>query len=122
MEAGAIVAKPADYETISKETVLAGSIDLVARMISMGQCHRVLPVTGGLCLGAACRMTGSVPARLLSGIGESIRLGTPSGLLSVDAEVVPDGESWKAIRASVFRTARRLMEGNVLVPEATVAA
>ncbi|MEQ9326569.1 MAG: PrpF domain-containing protein [Rhodospirillales bacterium] len=118
----AIVAKPADYETISKETVPGGSIDLVARMISMGQCHRVLPLTGGLCLGAACRMTGSVPARLPPGVGESIRLGTPSGPLTVDAEVVPDGDSWKANRASVFRTARRMMEGNVLVPEETLAA
>lgn len=118
----AIVAKPADYEAISKEKVSAGSIDLVARMLSMGQCHKVLPLTGGLCIGVACRMTGSVPARLLSGVGESIRLGTPSGPLSVDAEVVPEGDSWRAVRASVFRTARRLMEGNVLVPETVIAA
>lgn len=118
----AIVTKPADYEAISKEKVSAGSIDLVARMISMGQCHRVLPLTGALCLGVACRIEGSVPARLLSGIGDSIRLGTPSGPLSVDAEVVRDGDGWNANRASVFRTARRLMEGNVLVPEPSVAA
>lgn len=118
----AIVAKSTDYTTISNETVPAGSIDLVARMISMGQCHRVLPLTGALCLGVACRIEGSVPARLLSGIGDSIRLGTPSGPLSVDAEVLRDGDGWNANRASVFRTARRLMEGNVLVPETVIAA
>jgi hypothetical protein len=118
----AVVSKPADYEAISKEKVPAGSIDLVARMLSMGQCHRVLPLTGALCLGVACRIEGSVPARLLSGIGDSIRLGTPSGPLAVDAEVIRDGDGWNATRASVFRTARRLMEGNVLVPETVIAA
>jgi 2-methylaconitate cis-trans-isomerase PrpF len=118
----AIIAKPADYTTISSEKVAAEQIDLVARMLSMGQCHRVLPLTGALCLGVACRLTGSVAARLLGKPSDSIRLGTPSGPLSVDAEVIGNGQGWNATRASVFRTARRMMEGNVLVPEIVVGA
>jgi 2-methylaconitate cis-trans-isomerase PrpF len=45
-----------------------------------------------------------------------VRLGHPSGVLPIDAVVTGrHGEPW-AERVTVYRTARRLMEGFVLVP------
>jgi 2-methylaconitate cis-trans-isomerase PrpF len=47
-----------------------------------------------------------------------LRLGHPSGVLPIAARVVlRNGEPW-AERVTVYRTARRLMEGSVRVPEA----
>ncbi|MEQ9200299.1 MAG: PrpF domain-containing protein, partial [Rhodospirillales bacterium] len=80
----AIVSAPAPFRTISGADVAASECDLLVRMISMGQCHRVLPLTGGLCAGVACRLEGSTAARNYKSSGEAIRLGTPSGILSVD--------------------------------------
>ncbi|MEQ8708201.1 MAG: PrpF domain-containing protein [Rhodospirillales bacterium] len=118
----AIVSAPAPFRTISGADVAASECDLLVRMISMGQCHRVLPLTGGLCAGVACRLEGSTAARNYKSSGEAIRLGTPSGILSVDAEASRTADGWHAERASVFRTARRLMEGSVLIPSFTAAA
>ena len=46
--------------------------------------------------------------------------GTPSGVLPIGAEVRRAGNSWAAERVIVYRTARRLMEGRVLVPAGLV--
>jgi 2-methylaconitate cis-trans-isomerase PrpF len=37
----------------------------------------------------------------------------PSGVIQVAAEVIPDGEGWRAVRGSFFRTTRRLFAGTV---------
>lgn len=51
---------------------------------------------------------------------ESIRAhaasGHPSGTIAVGAEVARDGGEWKVARAVTSRSARRLMEGWILVP------
>jgi len=45
-----------------------------------------------------------------------LRLGHPSGILPIDAAVsVRDGAPW-AERVTVYRTARRLMEGFLRIP------
>ena len=49
-------------------------------------------------------------------INGDVRLGHPSGVLPLDASVVTrNGQPW-AERVTVYRTARRLMEGLVRVP------
>ena len=64
-------------------------MDIAVRMISIGQPHRAVPLTGALCLAAACRVPGSVPWRMLSEAARSgpVRIGHPSGVVLVDAEV-----------------------------------
>jgi 2-methylaconitate cis-trans-isomerase PrpF len=66
----------------------------------------------------AARVSGSVVAGLLpsSFAGEAIRLGMPSGVLSVDADVAFENDEWVANTGSFFRTARRLFDGRVWVP------
>ena len=50
-----------------------------------------------------------------------LRLGMPSGVLTVGAEVMQEGGEWVARAGSFYRTARRLFEGRVLVPGAAFA-
>lgn len=113
-----IVSPVADNPTLSGETVPAADIDLVARVISNGQPHRALPLTISLCTAVAARMTGSLPAQCLSSsVAKTgpLRLGMPSGVLTVGAEVEQQEGQWFAKAGSFYRTARRLFDGRVWV-------
>jgi 2-methylaconitate cis-trans-isomerase PrpF len=88
-------------------------------MLSMGRAHRAVPVTGALCLGVACRVAGTVAhaiAGATAGHGGPVRVGNPSGVVQVGAEVTAAGGGWRAERATLYRTARALMRGAVAVP------
>lgn len=108
------IAAPQDSRMLAGDTVPAAACDLVVRMISNGQPHRALPLTGSLCTAVAAQLEGSVPQRLArAGRGGPLRLAMPSGVLTVDAHVVRDGAAWRAERGSFYRTTRRLFEGFV---------
>ena len=47
----------------------------------------------------------------------AVRIGHPSGVVDVEAEVDMGGSGPILRRASVGRTARRIMEGYIFVPE-----
>ena len=104
--------------------VATGDLDLLVRMASMGRLHHTIPGTGAVALAVGCALPGSVAARL---IGHDpalsrVRLGHPAGVVEVQAEVTtdpgPGTGGWRAHRVTLSRTARRLMEGWVLVPSA----
>ena len=114
----AIVSPPADSPTLTGEPVRAGEVDLTARVISNGQPHRALPLTISLCTAVAARIAGTVAAEALSpsaGAGP-LRLGMPSGVLTVGADVGQEDGAWVARAGSFYRTARRLFAGQVYVP------
>jgi 2-methylaconitate cis-trans-isomerase PrpF len=116
----AIVGPPMDAPTLTGETVHAAGVDLTGRVVSSGQPHRALPITISLCTAVAARITGTVVAEVLSPAAgsTSLRLGMPSGVLTVDADVVQEGGAWIARAGSFYRTARRLFDGRVWVPSA----
>ena len=87
--------------------------DIQVRMISMGQPHRATPITGAICLALAARIPGSLPHRLCAAREGPIRIAHPSGVTMVDAALNAAGE---AEYGAVYRTARRLFEGAVVVP------
>jgi 2-methylaconitate cis-trans-isomerase PrpF len=69
-----------------------------------------------MCATVASRVEGTVVNDCLRGAGTGpINIGHPSGVLDVDA-VVRRKTGWVAERATVFRTCRRLMAGQVYVP------
>ena len=110
----ALVSAPQESCTLSGELIPADGADLVVRMLSNGQPHRALPLTGALCTAVAAQIAGSVPNRLLRpGRNGSLRLAMPSGILTVDAAVEHKPEGWYAERGSFFRTTRRLFDGQV---------
>ena len=89
-------------------------------MISVGQPHRAIPVTGALCTAVAGRIEGTLVNQLTNkrSLAQSIRIAHPSGISEVDAMVVQQKDGWHSRSASINRTARRLMDGYVYVPTA----
>ena len=114
----AFVAPPATYRASDGRTVDAGSIDLVARVFSMGQLHHAMTGTGAISLAAASAIPGNVVSRIgRPGADRRIRIGHPSGRLVVGAEAEERDGTWVVSKALMSRSARRLMEGWVLVPD-----
>jgi len=115
----AFVAPPKAYTALSGQPFRSDQTDILIRMIGRGRPHRAVPITTALCLAVACRLPGSVPNRMLSGQardGGDIIVGHPSGAWSIAATVreTPDGPY--AEMAGTIMTARRLFQGEVLVP------
>lgn len=113
----AMVTAPTDHCTISGSTLAADDHDIAVRMISMGNPHRAVPLTGALCLAVAVRTPGSLPNRIARQREGSIRIGHPSGTIEVDAEVDEREGQPFAVHGAVYRTARRLFEGHVVIPD-----
>lgn len=87
-------------------------VDVTVRAVSTQQPHKALPITAGLALSAAARLEGSVVHECVEGGGrEEIGIGHPSGRLVVGAKY--EEGSGRLERVTVYRTARRLMEGVV---------
>jgi len=115
----AMVAAPAAYRTIGGETIEAEAHEIAVRAVSMERLHRAVPLTAALCLGVACRIEGTLPNLLarrgdVGATADEVRIGNPSGVLSTGAEVRRGADgAWIADSALMFRTARRLMQGQV---------
>jgi 2-methylaconitate cis-trans-isomerase PrpF len=119
----AMVAAPRLSRTLSGDTLAADASDVIVRMISIGQPHRAVPLTGAMCLAVAARLDGSVVHRAARNPdGDSIRIAQPSGVTVVGAGVRRSGDSWVADHATVYRTARRLMDGTVYLRASALSA
>lgn len=114
----AMLAAPARHNTLSGRELRPDDHDIVVRMISMGTPHRAVPLTGALCLAVAMRTKGTLAHALARAGAETIRIAHPSGILEVDARVVEQDGMPFAVHGAVYRTARRLFEGNLLIPQA----
>ena len=112
------VAPPMDAPTLSGEPIAADQVDLTARFLSNGQPHRALPLTASLCTAVAANVAGTLVAEALRpGAGAQVRIGMPSGILTVGAEVSRDSAGqWLAHSGAFYRTARRLFDGRIYVP------
>jgi 2-methylaconitate isomerase len=117
----AIVRKPSRYKANSGTDVEANRVDIVTQMMSMGLPHKATSLTGAVCLAAASKITGTVANAVANPDGlnrEEFRIGHPSGVLQLTAACENLGGAWRVAEAGVFRTARRLFDGHVLVPTA----
>jgi 2-methylaconitate cis-trans-isomerase PrpF len=115
----AVLGPPRPFRTLDGRLVAAADHDVGVRMLSMERAHRAVPVTGALCLGVACRVPGTVAqavAAAPAAAGDPVRVGNPSGVVQVAAEVAEAAGGWRAGSASLYRTARSLMRGAVAVP------
>jgi len=112
-----LVAPPADATTLSGALVGAGSMDLTVRMLSMGRPHRAVALTAAMCTAVAARVDGTIVHGVArpSASGADVRLGHPSGTIDLAARV-QGGADPTAESVIVYRTARRLMEGSILIP------
>jgi hypothetical protein len=119
----ALIGPPADYVDFTTDrTVEAPDVDFVARLLFMLRMHKTYPVTGTVCTGAAAKIPGTIvyQAARAESHGRSLtRIGHPAGVIDVEA-VVRSDEGVHLLRASLGRTARRIMEGYVFVPWSTL--
>lgn len=117
-----LVGPPRDYVTASGERIAADTHDLRASMMSMGRVHRSHPLTGAIATAVACAIPGTVANEVSTTQQGRTRIGHPAGVMDMSAH--PDwreGE-WTVDAVAGFRTARRLMEGHVIVPDSRLAA
>ena len=116
----AMVSPPATYRTTSGNTLKKENLNLVARIMSMGSLHKAYAVSGAICTAGAAKIPGTVVhdvASFCAADSETVTIGHPGGTLNVTARMDLTRETPVYHEALIHRTARRLMEGNVLVPE-----
>ena len=110
-----IVAPASAWTTLAGEAMPARACDLAVRMISSNQPHRALPLTASVCIAVAAQIEGTLvhAAARREADPDALRLGMPSGVLTVAARVARRENGWHAERGAFYRTARRLFEGAV---------
>lgn len=116
----AIVSKPKDYVSISGDTVKADQVDLVSRLLFMLRMHKTYPITGTVCTGAASRIPGSIVWETVSEESRNsnyLRIGHPGGVIPIEVETEKANGNLRFTKLSVYRTARRIMDGYVYVRE-----
>lgn len=118
----AIVSNPQSTTLLDGTELPAVDVDILVRVISMGQAHKAVPGTAAMCLAAAALLPGDdsyvrsiIERNSPDWIGPEVRLGTPSGVVTASAVWDDDGQTVTA--TSLFRTARVLMVGKVAVSD-----
>jgi 2-methylaconitate cis-trans-isomerase PrpF len=114
----AMVAAPTAYHTTRDASIIADQVDLVSRMISMGKTHRTFAGTSCMCLAVAAAIPGTVvQAVTRRALPDRVRIGHPAGVMEVGAKVQPEGNDWRVESVTTQRTARRIMDGFICVPQ-----
>ena len=113
----AFIARPAAYVASDGKKIDPGSIDVLARIFSMGMLHHAITGTGAVALAAAAAIPGTIVSRIVEAtVDGTVRFGHPSGSLTVGAETIERDGDWTVTKVTMSRSARRLMEGWVRVP------
>jgi len=113
-----LVAKPASYVAAGGKQVEAAEIDVIARIVSMGKLHHAITGTGAVAVAVAAALEGTLVNRLTGDIGNrQVQMGHTAGTVAVGAQTEQIDGAWVVEKAVMSRSARRLMEGWVLLPE-----
>ncbi|MBZ8132388.1 2-methylaconitate cis-trans isomerase PrpF family protein [Afifella sp. IM 167] len=117
-----VVSEPADYRNdIAGTTVRAHEVDLVSRLQFMQQTHKTYAGTSTVCTGVASRIPGTLVHQVARQRNEpSLRIGHPAGVIETETVVEPVAGGFSVHRATLGRTARRILEGTVYVPDDTL--
>jgi hypothetical protein len=117
----AMVAPPTPYRTTRDTPIDPEQVDLVARMISMGKTHRTFAGTSSMCLAVAAAIPGTVVHHIARrAFPDRVRIGHPAGIMDVGAKVEPQGDDWHVESVTTQRTARRIMDGFIYVPQSYI--
>jgi 2-methylaconitate cis-trans-isomerase PrpF len=117
----AMVASSTAYRTTRETPIGAEQVDLVSRMISMGKTHRTFAGTSSMCLAVAAAIPGTVVNAVTRQVfPDRVRIGHPAGIMEVGAKVRPEGDDWRVESVTTQRTARRIMDGHIYVPQSYI--
>ena len=111
------ITSPKSYTEIGGTQVNAEDMDICARVISVFKCHKACPLTSASSIAVAAALEGTLVKKIMGDKvdTENVRIGHPSGIMTMCPEViVKDGEA-EVPAVAVQRTARRIMDGNVYV-------
>lgn len=111
-----VIAPPIAAVALDGRALTPDSMDASVRVIASGQPHRAIPLTVALCTAVAAALPGTVVSRAVGKVsaGSALRLGMPSGVIDLHADVRRrDNGDWHAASGGFVRTARWLMRGEV---------
>ncbi|VEG12897.1 2-methylaconitate cis-trans isomerase PrpF [Moraxella cuniculi] len=112
------VASPTDYIASSGKTIKASKIDLLVRAMSMGQLHHAMMGTASVAIATAATIVGTVVNEAAGGQAlTTVCFGHPSGTLLVGGQSKLVDGKWLVHKVTMSRSARRLMTGEVWVPQ-----
>jgi methylitaconate Delta-isomerase len=122
-----IVSPPASYRDENGGAVVnENEVDLVSRLMFMQQTHKTYAGTSTVCTGVASRLAGTLVhevTRLQMRQADTVRIGHPAGVIETETRVEKnEADEYVVRRATLGRTARRIMEGYVFVPDTSQPA
>ena len=106
------------FTDIAGQQVREDSMDLCARVISVFKCHKACPLTSASSISVAAFLEGSLLWKTLGAPKsgkETVRIGHPSGVMTMVPYLEKDGEEIRLPSVAVQRTARRIMEGTLYI-------
>ncbi|MCD2435919.1 PrpF protein [Acidaminococcus sp. NSJ-142] len=109
---------PVGYTDIAGQPVEASAMDLCVRVISVFKCHKACPLTAASSIAVAAFLPGSIIEKTLGALPEgtkSVRLGHPSGVMTVYPDLEEQNGEILVHGVAVQRTARRTMDGFVYI-------
>lgn len=113
-----MVAKPQAYKAAGGKQVEPGDIDVIARILSMGKLHHAITGTGAVAVAVAAALDGTLVNRIVGDVRDrQVRMGHTAGSVAVGAKTAFVEGAWTVEKAVMSRSARRLMEGWVRIPE-----
>lgn len=112
----AMLAGPQNFTALDGSQHAPDSHDINVRLVSIGNFHRAITLTGGMCTAVAAQVPGTLIQSIAQPDGAELRIGNPSGVLPTIADVRIGDAGPEAISAGTFRTQRRIMEGAILFP------
>jgi 2-methylaconitate cis-trans-isomerase PrpF len=112
---------PCSYTAVNGSKISAEDMDLCVRVISVFQLHKASPLTSANALAVAACLKGGIVDLTMGAISPgSVRLGHPSGIMTMLPRLRTASEgAVEVMGVASLRTARRLMEGTVLIPDKT---
>jgi probable AcnD-accessory protein PrpF len=114
----AFISAAQHYTASDGRAIDSGSIDVCARILSMGALHHAMTGTGAIAIAVAAAVPGTIVHRYLPAghPPERTVFGHPSGKLAVGAQVRFAQDRWVLVKALMSRSARLLMDGEVSIP------
>jgi len=110
----ALVSGPQSFGTVSDGRVDDDDIDITSRIVTTGTPHHSYATTGAMCLAAATRLDGTIPAEFARGTdGPDVAIGHPKGTITIGVETTTRAGDTTVERVRVGRTARLLADGRL---------
>ena len=114
----AFVAPAVDYKTFSGKVVKADDFDFLSRIMYLQVMHKTYPGSGTLCTGSAAQIDGTIPNRMMKRESlemNRVRIGHPGGVIEPESEVKKIDGQFVVTKNVIYRTARKIMEGEVYI-------